>query len=271
LTVLLDEADARYGGHISTHYEGCYLDHVGCFAVAVRDVFEQAHAKELDTSTEPAKNGGDSLHVDQAHTPTEAVSDDEREALEALDILHRYAFGSNEIGREQVSNMVEIISDRLRRTAVQEPGEREAKIHGELVTMRVKEWRRITGELARLRTMEGQLEEPEPGKRLDPDFRSDLVDAASHRITDAWADVPEGVDAETLAQNVVAAQEFLWIARGFPVAVQEPQSEPTDAQAWAAARAVADLRKRETGAPAWFNVDHARAALRAAFQEGENR
>lgn len=49
------------------------------------------------------------------------------------------------------------------------------------------------------------------------------------------------------------------------------QGEPSDAQAWAAARAVADLRKRETGAPAWFNVDHARAALRAAFQEGENR
>jgi hypothetical protein len=44
----LDEADARYGGHISTHYEGCYLDHVGCFAVAVRDVFDQAHTPTAD-------------------------------------------------------------------------------------------------------------------------------------------------------------------------------------------------------------------------------
>lgn len=40
--------------------------------------------------------------------------------------------------------------------------------------------------------------------------------------------------------------------------------EPTDAEAWAAAHAVAGLRKSETGAPAWFNVEHARVALRAA-------
>lgn len=41
---------------------------------------------------------------------------------------------------------------------VPEPSGREAKIHGELVTMRVDEWRRITDELARLRTLEGSLE-----------------------------------------------------------------------------------------------------------------
>lgn len=52
------------------------------------------------------------------------------------------------------------------------------------------------------------------------------------------------------------------------------QGEPTDAEAWAAARAVAAMRKQETGVPAWFNVEHARAALRAAAtvrEEGEKR
>lgn len=64
---------------------------------------------------------------------------------------------------------------------------------------------------------ERQAESPSPGKRLDPDFRATLVDFAAASIRDVWADVPEGVDAETLAQNVVAAQEFAWISRGFPV------------------------------------------------------
>lgn len=73
------------------------------------------------------------------------------------------------------------------------------------------------------RTVQG---EPTPGKRLDPDFRADLIDAAHQRIRDVHVDVPEGVDDETLAQNVVAAQEFLWIARGFPVAKDPVQGEP---------------------------------------------
>lgn len=46
---------------------------------------------------------------------------DEREARQALDILHRYAFGSNEIGREQVASLVEVVSDALRRSEVPEP------------------------------------------------------------------------------------------------------------------------------------------------------
>lgn len=67
---------------------------------------------------------------------------------------------------------------------------------------------------------------PVAGKRLDPEFRAELVDFAKARINDVWADVPQGVDAETLAQNVVAAQEFAWIARGYPVA--EPQGESSE-------------------------------------------
>ncbi len=38
------------------------------------------------------------------------------------------------------------------------PQGREAKIHGEYITMRVEEWRRITDELARLRTQEADRE-----------------------------------------------------------------------------------------------------------------
>ena len=60
-------------------------------------------------------------------------------------------------------------------------------------------------------------ETPSPGKRLDPEFRAELVDFAAGTIQDVWNDVPAGVDAITLAQNVVGAQEFAWIAREFPV------------------------------------------------------
>lgn len=70
-------------------------------------------------------------------------------------------------------------------------------------------------------------EKPEPGKRLDPDFRAELVDFATASIQDVWKDVPGGVDAETLAQNVVGAQEFAWISRGFPVVPDEPSEECT--------------------------------------------
>lgn len=41
-------------------------------------VFEKAHAKELDTSTEPVKNGGDSLHV----APTDDAA--EREEISRI-------------------------------------------------------------------------------------------------------------------------------------------------------------------------------------------
>lgn len=46
-------------------------------------------------------------------------------------------------------------------------------------------------------------------------------------------------------------------------------NEPTEAQVRAAAHAVAKLRKEQTGAPAWFNLDHARAALEAAARAAQ--
>ena len=51
-------------------------------------VFEKAYAKELDTSTEPVKNGADSLHV--------APTDDERAMAEALAVLESHEQGEDD-------------------------------------------------------------------------------------------------------------------------------------------------------------------------------
>lgn len=59
-----------------------------------------------------------------------------------------------------------------------------------------------------------------------------------------------------------------------PCTCPEPQGEPSDAEAWAAAHAFAAALKEQTGRPQMVNVEHARAALRAAGvvgQEGEKR
>ena len=57
---------------------------------------------------------------------------------------------------------------------------------------------------------------PNP-ERFDPELRADLIEFARDRIQAVWTDVPGGVDAATLASNVVAAQEFCWMSRQVPV------------------------------------------------------
>lgn len=104
--------------------------------------------------------------------------------------------------------------------------------------------------------------EPTPGKRLDPDFRADLVGYAKARIQDVWADVPEGVDAETLAQNVVAAQEFLWIARGFPVASAQGDPSLRDH-----VRNLTGASDAELDALGGFTGEPSDAAVKAALDE----
>lgn len=42
LTDILDDVDAVWADHIATHYAGCYTRHVGCLAVLVRAVTEDA-------------------------------------------------------------------------------------------------------------------------------------------------------------------------------------------------------------------------------------
>ena len=59
-----------------------------------------------------------------------------------------------------------------------------------------------------------------PG-RLSPEFRADLVALAADRIQAVWDDVGP-TDAQTLAENVVMAQEFTWLAHQFPVSAPTP-------------------------------------------------
>lgn len=73
---------------------------------------------------------------------------------------------------------------------------------------------------------------PTPGKRLAPEFRADIIEAARDRIQSVWADVPEGVDALTLAQNIVSAQEFFWLSRQFPVLPSSTVDEVEAFKTW---------------------------------------
>lgn len=56
--------------------------------------------------------------------------------------------------------------------------------------------------------------------RLNPDTRADLIEFARTRIQMVWDDAG-AVDAQTLAENVVSAQEWLWLSLHFPVEVSE--------------------------------------------------
>jgi hypothetical protein len=56
--------------------------------------------------------------------------------------------------------------------------------------------------------------------RLNPEIRADLIEFARSRIQMVWDDAGE-VDATTLASNVVAAQEWLWLSLHFPVEVTD--------------------------------------------------
>lgn len=48
-------------------------------------------------------------------------------------------------------------------------------------------------------------------KRLPPELRADLTDYAVERIQAVWNDAGY-VSARTLAENIVTAQEFAWMA-----------------------------------------------------------
>ncbi|HWV44633.1 MAG TPA: hypothetical protein VN039_01170, partial [Nitrospira sp.] len=61
-----------------------------------------------------------------------------------------------------------------------------------------------------------------PG-RFDPAFRADLIEFARDRIQSVWDDVPEGVTAQVLAENIVHAQEFLWLSLQNPLPAHDEQ------------------------------------------------
>jgi len=62
--------------------------------------------------------------------------------------------------------------------------------------------------------------QPVKPSRFTPEQRATLVDFAQNAIEQVWADAG-ATTAETLAQNVVSAQEFAWLAMHFPVATPQ--------------------------------------------------
>jgi hypothetical protein len=66
---------------------------------------------------------------------------------------------------------------------------------------------------------------PDPAARFSPEDRATLIEFAADRIQSVWNDVGE-TDAMTLAQNVVAAQEFAWLSMHFPIQRPKPDPEP---------------------------------------------
>lgn len=53
-------------------------------------------------------------------------------------------------------------------------------------------------------------------KRLPPELRAALTDFARIRIEAVWADAGP-VPAQVLAENIVLAQEFAWMAHHTPI------------------------------------------------------
>ena len=57
-------------------------------------------------------------------------------------------------------------------------------------------------------------------RRLPPELRADLIEFARERIESCWADAGV-VPAQVLAENIVLAQEFAWMAHFTPIAPPE--------------------------------------------------
>lgn len=56
--------------------------------------------------------------------------------------------------------------------------------------------------------------------RLDPELRADFIEAARARIEEVWADVGP-TTAQTLAENIMAAQEFFYLSHQVPIRTEQ--------------------------------------------------
>lgn len=100
--------------------------------------------------------------------------------------------------------------------------------------------------------------------RFNPEAKAELTEFARTRIQMVWDDAGP-VDAQTLAENVVAAQEWLWLSMHFPV---ESPSEVLaavrrEAAAEGAASALEDVA-HEWGNKTWLQVLTQSLVTRAA-------
>lgn len=97
--------------------------------------------------------------------------------------------------------------------------------------------------------------------------RSEVPEPSTGQVNDVLVLLEDAIDnidypgADTLEWIGKAKAHAATLARW---ARPEPQGEPSDAEAWAAAHAFAVALKEQTGRPQMVNVEHARAALRAA-------
>lgn len=97
--------------------------------------------------------------------------------------------------------------------------------------------------------------------RFNPEAKAELTEFARTRIQMVWDDAGP-VDAQTLAENVVAAQEWLWLSMHFPV------ESPSEVLAAVRREAAAEERERiatefehtRTNDPGtdWFYADAAK-------------
>jgi hypothetical protein len=112
-----------------------------------------------------------------------------------------------------------------------------------------------------------QITEEHRPQRLSAKLRADLIDFAKDRIQTVWNDVGE-TDAETLAENVVSAQEFAWMSAQVPIVTEQMVEDGARALAYR----LADLDWPGTtvvSAPIRFeHRSGARAVLEAALGKG---
>lgn len=110
-----------------------------CEVCEILAVFEKAHAPSDDERFDIISAAS------EAFKARGGAPDWEEDAI-ARDLIIRWHLRGFEDG----------LAAGSRRPVSPEPQGREAKVHGDLVTMRVDEWRRITDELTRLRTAEAE-------------------------------------------------------------------------------------------------------------------
>lgn len=89
--------------------------------------------------------------------------------------------------------------------------------------------------------------------RFNPEAKAELTEFARTRIQMVWDDAGP-VDAQTLAENVVAAQEWLWLSMHFPV--ESPSEVLAAVRREAAAEALERLQTLRGGDIEQEYIDH---------------
>lgn len=275
----IEELDARQAA-LKKEREDWYVDHEAEPWIA-GNAFLRGWDAAVDSIACGQCGRADGEHKLDCGERRYAPTDDERETLarrDAADWVQEYDPQPVYMRRAFLRGF-----DAARRTEAPEPSEREAIIQGDLVTMRVKEWRRITDELARLRTLEGSLDDEPSAEHFH--IWSDIpCKAGACRMEDRGE--PSSIPfydekmrelAEVRAQGEPSDDPAPRGWRSAPTVSEpdriervEPQGEPSDAQVEAAFETHRNFPGDyiDLSSAAWQR-DRMRAALRAAFAATE--